>query len=49
MRAFALQQARAFGAPEGFEAKGAGWDDQVAALARDCTALGFDSFEFRPD
>lgn len=49
VRAFALQQARAFGAPEGFEAKGAGWDDQVAALARDCTALGFDSFEFRPD
>lgn len=47
-RAFALQQARALGTPEGFEAQGAGWDDQVTALARDCEALGFERFEFRP-
>ncbi len=44
---FALQQARSLGTPEGFEASGAGWDDQVAALARDCEALGFERFEFR--
>ena len=47
-RRFALQQARALGAPDGFRASGVGWDDQVQALARDIRALGFESFEFRP-
>ncbi|WP_076465344.1 anaerobic ribonucleoside-triphosphate reductase activating protein [Actinomyces mediterranea] len=45
---FALQQARALGTSEGFVAQAAGWDDQVAALARDCEALGFEVFTFRP-
>lgn len=48
LRSFALQQARAIGAPEGFRAGAPGWDDQVAALARDVGALGFEQFTFRP-
>ncbi len=47
-RHFALQQARALGAPDGFRATAIGWDDQVRALARDIEALGFESFTFRP-
>ena len=47
VRSFALQQAREFGTPEGFEASRAGWDDQVKALATDIETLNFDSFVFR--
>ena len=47
VRSFALQQAREFGTPEGFEASRAGWDDQVRALATDIETLNFDSFVFR--
>ncbi|WP_231367295.1 anaerobic ribonucleoside-triphosphate reductase activating protein [Schaalia sp. ZJ405] len=47
-RVFALQQARQEGTPKGFRAQGAGWDDQVRALANDIESLGFDSFVFRP-
>ncbi|MDC4233411.1 anaerobic ribonucleoside-triphosphate reductase activating protein [Actinomyces sp. B33] len=47
-RAFALQQARDIGTPDGFRSRANGWDDQVRALAADIEALGFDRFEFRP-
>lgn len=47
VRSFALQQARALGAPEGFRAEGPQWDDRVASLARDIEALGFEEFAFR--
>ena len=47
VRSFALQQAREFGTPEGFEASRGGWDDQVRALAADIESLNFDSFVFR--
>ena len=47
VRSFALQQAREFGTPEGFEASRGGWDDQVHALAADIEGLNFDSFVFR--
>ena len=49
VESFALQQARKFGTPEGFEASRAGWDDQVRALAADITALNFDTFVLRCD
>ena len=49
VKSFALQQAREFGTPEGFEASRAGWDDQVRALAADITALNFDTFVLRCD
>lgn len=48
VRVFALQQARDLGTPDGFHASRRGWDDQVAALAKDCETLGFERFEFRP-
>ncbi|MDO5719635.1 MAG: anaerobic ribonucleoside-triphosphate reductase activating protein [Actinomycetaceae bacterium] len=38
---FALQQARSEGAPDGFVATRAGWDDQFNALANEIEALGF--------
>lgn len=47
VRSFALQQARDFGTPEGFDASRGGWDDQVRALAADIESLNFDSFVFR--
>lgn len=47
VRHFALQQARALGAPEGFRADGVGWEDQVRSMARDIEALGFAGFTFR--
>lgn len=46
-RAFALQQARGLGTPQGFEASRSGWDERVGALARECESLGFERFEFR--
>lgn len=45
---FALQQARALGAPAGFRAEDVGWEDQVGAMVRDIGALGFPEFTFRP-
>ena len=47
VKSFALQQAREFGTPEGFEASRGGWDDQVCALAADIEELNFDTFVFR--
>ena len=47
VKSFALQQAREFGTPEGFEASRGGWDDQVCALAADIEKLNFDTFVFR--
>jgi len=47
VRSFALQQARGEGAPDGFQATRAGWDDQVRSLAADIEALDFDRFVFR--
>ena len=48
VRRFALQQARAMGAPDGFRSDAVGWDDQVEALARDIEQIGFDTFAYRP-
>lgn len=48
VRRFALQQARAIGAPDGFRSDAVGWDDQVEALARDIEQIGFDTFAYRP-
>lgn len=48
VQSFALQQARAEGAPDNFQADLPGWQDQFDALARDIGALGFDSFIVRP-
>ena len=45
---FALQQARAMGTAEGFNAGERAWDMEVEAMAEDIKKLGFESFEFRP-
>ena len=45
---FALQQARAMGTAEGFNAGDRAWDMEVEAMAEDIKKLGFESFEFRP-
>lgn len=46
-RSFALQQARAQGAPAGFRAEGPDWDEQVQELAEAIQGLGFREFVFR--
>lgn len=46
--AYALQQARTQGAPEGFTAVAPGWDAQCGRLAAQIEALGFERFEYRP-
>ena len=46
-RSFALQQARAEGAPDGFRAEGPAWDEQVGRLAEEIGGLGFEAFAFR--
>ena len=45
---FALQQARALGTAQGFNAGDAAWDLEVQSLADDIEKLGFESFQFRP-
>ena len=45
---FALQQARALGTAQGFNAGDAAWDFEVQSLADDIEKLGFESFQFRP-
>lgn len=45
---FALQQARALGTAQGFNAGDAAWDLEVRSLADDIEKLGFESFQFRP-
>lgn len=45
---FALQQARALGTAQGFNAGDAAWDLEVQSLADDIEKLGFVSFQFRP-
>ena len=45
---FALQQARALGTAQGFNAGDASWDLEVQSLADDIEKLGFESFQFRP-
>ena len=45
---FALQQARALGTAQGFNAGDAAWDLEVQSLADDSEKLGFESFQFRP-
>lgn len=47
VRTFALQQARSDGAPEGFVATQAGWNDQFDALVNDVQALGFENLLVR--
>lgn len=47
VKAFALQQARAEGAPDAFAADLPGWQDQFDALARDIEELGFEEFVIR--
>lgn len=45
---FALQQARALGTAQSFNAGDAAWDLEVQSLADDIEKLGFESFQFRP-
>ena len=45
---FALQQARALGTAQGFNAGDAAWDLEVQSLADAIEKLGFESFQFRP-
>ena len=45
---FALQQARALGTAQGFNAGDAAWDFEGQSLADDIGKLGFESFQFRP-
>ena len=45
---FALQQARALGTAQGFNAGDAAWDLEVQSLADDIEKLGFESFQLRP-
>lgn len=45
---FALQQARALGTAQGFNAGDAAWDLEVQSLADDIEKLWFESFQFRP-
>ena len=45
---FALQQARALGTAQGFNAGDAAWDLEGQSLADDIEKLGFESFQFRP-
>lgn len=45
---FALQQARALGTAQGFNAGDAAWDLEVQSLADEIEKLGFESFQFRP-
>jgi len=45
---FALQQARALGTAQGFNAGDAAWDLEVRSLVDDIEKLGFESFQFRP-
>ena len=45
---FALQQARALGTAQGFNAGDAAWDLEVQSLADDIEKLGFESCQFRP-
>ena len=45
---FALQQARALGTAQGFNAGDTAWDLEVQSLADDIEKLGFESFQFRP-
>lgn len=45
---FALQQARALGTAQGFNAGDAAWDLEVQSLADDIEKLGFEPFQFRP-
>ena len=45
---FALQQARALGTAQGFNAGDAACDFEVQSLADDIEKLGFESFQFRP-
>lgn len=47
VRTFALQQARSEGAPDGFIATRAGWDDQFEALAADIESIGFENLIVR--
>ena len=47
VRSFALQEARATGARDGFRADAAGWSAQLRALASAAAAAGFERFELR--